>query len=130
MPRAKQGIFITFVDLTKAFDTVNKKGLWTIPERLGCSPQFLAMVSQLREDQLGQVRHSSILSRPFNITNGMKQGCVLAPMLFTLFFGMMLQQVREYLNDKDGVYISICTDSSRFNINPHKGDTYEGAIVR
>jgi len=31
---------VTFVDLTKAFDTVSRKGLWLILERLGCPPQI------------------------------------------------------------------------------------------
>ena len=39
-----KGLYITFVDLTKAFDTVSRKGLWLIIERLGCPPKFLSMV--------------------------------------------------------------------------------------
>ena len=35
------------------------------------------------EDQRGQVRKSNDLSEPFTIFNGVKQGCVLAPTLFT-----------------------------------------------
>ena len=92
-----KGLFIAFVDLTKAFDSVSRKGLWKILEKLGCPPKFLAMVIQLHKDQQGQMRHSNILSRPFEITNGVKQGCVLVPALFTLFFSMMLQHVKEDL---------------------------------
>ena len=55
---------------------------------------FIAMVIQLREDQRSRE------TRPFNITNDMKQGCVLAPTLFTLFFVMILKQVTEDLNSK------------------------------
>jgi len=32
--------------------------------------------------------------------NGVKQGCVLAPTLFTSFFSMMLKQATEDLNDE------------------------------
>ncbi|KAI8490993.1 hypothetical protein Bbelb_314120 [Branchiostoma belcheri] len=38
-------------DLSKAFDTVSRKSLWMILERLGCPPKFLRMVIQLHEDQ-------------------------------------------------------------------------------
>ena len=31
-----KGLYVTFVDLTKAFDTVSRKGLWLIMEHLGC----------------------------------------------------------------------------------------------
>ena len=69
----KKGLFITFVDLTKVIDTLGRKGLWKILWKLDCPPKFLTMVIQLKEDQLGRMRHSNILSRPFKITNGKKQ---------------------------------------------------------
>ncbi|XP_017668058.1 PREDICTED: uncharacterized protein LOC108496141, partial [Lepidothrix coronata] len=84
-----KGLYVTFVDLTKAFDTVSRKGLWQILEGLGCPPKFLKMIISLHEDQHGQVRYGNALSEPFLITNGVKQGCVLAPTLFTVFFSMM-----------------------------------------
>ena len=34
-----------FVDLTKAFDTVSREGLWKIMAKLGCRTKFIAMVS-------------------------------------------------------------------------------------
>ena len=111
-----KGLYITFVDLTKAFDTVSRKGLWQIMERLGCPPKFLNMVIQLHEDQRGQVRNSNDLSEPFPISNGVKQGCVLAPTLFTIFFSMMLQRATEDLDDEDGVFIRYRTDGSLFNL--------------
>ena len=49
-----QGLFIIFVDLTEAFDTMSRKGLWKILGNLGCPPKFLAKVIELYEDQLGQ----------------------------------------------------------------------------
>ena len=86
-----KGLYVTFVDLTKVFDTVSRKGLWLIMERLGCPPKFLSMVVQLHEDQQCLVRLNSELSEPFPIANGVKQGCVLAPTLFSIFFSMMLK---------------------------------------
>ncbi|GFR59585.1 RNA-directed DNA polymerase from mobile element jockey-like protein [Elysia marginata] len=38
-----KGLYITFVDLTNAFDTVSRTGLWRILEPLGCPPKFLQM---------------------------------------------------------------------------------------
>ena len=111
-----KGLYVTFVDLTKAFDTVSRNGLWQILERLGCPPKFLSMVMQLHEDQRGQVRKSNDLSEPFTIFNGVKQGCVLAPTLFTIFFSMMLQRAMEDLGDEDGIYIRYRTDGSLFNL--------------
>ncbi|XP_072050245.1 uncharacterized protein [Amphiura filiformis] len=115
-PEQNKGLFVTFVDLTKAFDTVSRKGLWQIMERLGCPPKFLNMIIQLHENQLGQVRLNNDLTEPFPITNGVKQGCVLAPTLFSIFFSMMLHQATVDLDDDDGIYIRYRTDGSLFNL--------------
>ncbi|XP_065541881.1 uncharacterized protein LOC136017496 [Lathamus discolor] len=39
-----KGLYVTFIDLTKAFDTVSRKGLWLILELLGCPPKFLKRI--------------------------------------------------------------------------------------
>ena len=111
-----KGLYVMFVDLTKAFDTVSRSGLWLIMEILGCPPKFLNMVIQLHEDQRRRVRYSNDLLEPFPIINGVKQGCVLAPTLFSIFFSTMLQQATEDLDDEDGVSIRYRTDGSLFNL--------------
>lgn len=85
-------------------------------ERLGCPPKFLSMVIQLHEDQRGQVRLNSDPFVPFPIVNGVTQGCVLAPTLFSIFFSMMLKQATEDLHNDDTVYIRYRLDSSLFSL--------------
>lgn len=111
-----KGLYVTFVDLTNAFDTVSRKGLWHIMERLGCPPKFLSMIIQLHENQRGQVRNRNDLSKPFPITNGVKQGCVLAPTLFTIVFSMMLQRTTEDIGDEGGIYIRYRTEGTGLNL--------------
>ena len=92
-------------------------------ERLGCSPKFLSIVIQLHKDRCDQVKLNSDLSGSFSIVNGVKQGCVLAPTLFNIFFSMMLKQIIEDLDD-GAVYIRYRLDGSLFNpqetASPHK----------
>ena len=114
--KQNKGLYVSFVDLTKAFDTVSRKGMWQIMERLGCPPRFLSMVNQLHDDQRGQVRLNGDLSEPFVISNGVKQGCVLTPTLFSIFFSMMLRQATEDLNDDDSIYIRYRLDGNLFNL--------------
>lgn len=33
-------LFVTYVDMNKAFDTVSRDGLWKIVERSGCRPSI------------------------------------------------------------------------------------------
>ena len=93
------------MNLTKAFDTVSRKGLWLIMERLCFPSKFLRMVIQMHKDQRSKVRLNSDLSGSFPIVNGVKQGCVLTPTLFSIFFSMMLKQIIEEVDDDGAVYI-------------------------
>ena len=100
----------------KAFDTVSRKGLWQILERHGYPRKFLNMVIQLHEGQRDQIRLEGDLSESFPNSNGVKQGFVLAPTLFSIVFRMMIKQVNEDLEDEDGVYVRYRLDGSLFNI--------------
>ena len=114
--KQNKGMYATFVDLTKTIDTVSRKGLWQILQRLGCPGKSLNTVSQLHEDQRSKIRLNGDLSDPFPISSGVKQGCVLAPTLFSTFFKMMLTQATEDLDDEDGVYVRYRLDGRLFNV--------------
>ena len=66
------GLFAAFVDLTKAFDTVNRDGQWKILVCLGCPPTFLTILCQLHEGQQRQVKCNGSLFGNFLISNGVK----------------------------------------------------------
>jgi len=65
------------------------------------------MVIQLHKNQRGQIRLNGDLSEPFPISNGVKQGRVLAPTLFSISFTVMLKQATEDLDDDEGVSLDI-----------------------
>ena len=112
------GLFVAFIDLTMAFDTVSRDGLWKILSRLGCPPKFLTIIRQLHEHQRGQVKHNGSLSDSFPISNGVKQGCMLTPSLFSILFSMMLRHAKEQAKEDilDGIYIRFRSDGSKFNL--------------
>ena len=123
-----KGLYVAFVDLTKAFDIVSRKGVWMIMEHLGFSPNFLSMVIKLHENQRGQVRLNSDFSGSSATVNGEKQGCVLAPTLFSYFFSMILKEITEDLDNHGAVHIHYRLECSLFNprrLHPHKKKTHE-----
>ena len=83
-------LFMTFVDLTKAFDTVSRDGLWKIMAKFGCPPRYIAMVRQLHDGVQARVQNDGEYSEPFPVTKEVKQGCVMAPKLFSMMFSAML----------------------------------------
>ena len=50
-------LYMVFVDLTKAFDTVPRSALWIILEKLGVPPKMLSVIRSLQEGMLAQVVH-------------------------------------------------------------------------
>ena len=89
------GLYAAFVDLIKAFDTVSRDGLWKILARLGCPPEFDTILRQLHEGQQGLVKHNRLLSGSFPFSNGVKQRCVLASTLFSIFCNIMLREAKR-----------------------------------
>ena len=83
-------LYLTFVDLTKAFDTVSRDGLWKIMAKFSCPPRYIAMVRQFHYGMQARVQNDGEYSEPFPVTNGVKQGCVMAPTLFSMMFSAML----------------------------------------
>ena len=57
-----------------------------ILSKLGCLTKFMNLIRRLHDDMTGQVFSDVEASEPFSISNGVKQGCVLDPVLVHLFF--------------------------------------------
>lgn len=118
-------LYITFVvDLSKSFNGERRKGLWTILAKLGLPLKFLAMVMQLHEGQLGPRTRGNDLSQPFQISNGVRQGCAFTCTLFSMFFNMMLKEATTDLDEGEGVYIRIRMDGADlFNLRQLQAHT-------
>ena len=58
--------------------------------KFGCPPRFIAMVRQFHDDMQARVQNDGEFSDPFEVTNGVKQDCVMAPTLFSIMFSAML----------------------------------------
>ena len=87
---------------------------------MGCPKLFVSLIRSLYDDMSVTVREGSDRSPAFEVTSGTKQGCVLAPTLFSIFFSLMLHVA--FKDATDGVDIKsrfdrgLCsTKSSHFN---------------
>ena len=106
--------YMTFVDLTKAFDTVSREGLCGKLWRFGCPTKFIAMVRQFHDGMLARVQNDGEFTDPFPVTNGVKQGCVLAPTLFSMMFSAML--TAAFQDGDNSIPIRYSFDGKLFNL--------------
>ena len=116
-----KGLYITFVDLTKAFDTVNRDGLWKIMAKFGCPQKFVNIVRLFHDGMEARVKDNGQYSRPFPVTNGVKQGCVLAPTLFSMLFSAMLTDA--FSGEDVGIALRSRTDGGFYKPQRLKADT-------
>ena len=79
-----QDLYLAFVDLTKAFDTVNRDLLRNILRKFGCPPTLIAILQQFNTGMCAQVVMAGSQSSSYPVEVGVKQGCVLAPIIFNL----------------------------------------------
>ena len=107
-------LYMTFVSRTKAFDTVSREGLLKIMAKFGCPAKFIAMVRQFHDGMLARVQNDSEFSDPFPVTNGVKQGCVLASTLFSMMFSAMLTDA--FQDGDNGIPIRYRFDEKLFNL--------------
>ena len=61
-------------------------------------------------------------SATFNVFNGVKQGCVLAPTLFSIMFAMMIRDAFHETDDA-GIYLKYRTDGGIFNLRRLRAKT-------
>ena len=88
-------LYMEFVDLTKAFGTVSRDGLWKIMAKFDSKPRFIAMVRKFHEGMQARVKNDREFSEPFVVTNGVKQDCVMAPALFSMFSAMLMDAFQD-----------------------------------
>ena len=96
-------LYIVFVDFTKEFNTVERTVLWQLLRKYGCPEKFSTMIESLHTGMMVNVRNGVEVSDTFAITNGVKQGCVLASTPFFIFPSAMLEEAFRDMGD--GIYI-------------------------
>ncbi|BHF58811.1 hypothetical protein SprV_0100176600 [Sparganum proliferum] len=82
-------------------------------QKFGCPERFIQMVRQLHDDLMARVTDNGVVSKAFAVTNGVKQGCVLAPILFSFMFSAILMD--SCRDERPGIRIAYRTDGHLLN---------------
>lgn len=125
----RQPLHIAFVDLTKAFDLIDRKALFLVLEKAGCPPTLLSLVKAFHENMHGKVQYEGDLSDRFPIRRGVKQGCVLAPTLFGMYFSFVFKQAYLNIDRSAGVSILSRDDGNFFTLSRYKARSKVREVV-
>ncbi|KAH9259889.1 hypothetical protein BASA82_001204 [Batrachochytrium salamandrivorans] len=84
---------VLFIDIRKAFDTVPVGALLWKLQNMGFPRRTLAFLKALYTSSSARARAGSLLSDPFSVQRGVRQGCPLSGLLFNLFINDILDGV-------------------------------------
>ena len=94
--KAGVSLHMCFIDLQKAYDTVDRTLMWQVLTRIGVPPQMIAVIRQFYDGMRACVRpDDGVCSDWFEVEQGQRQGCVLSPLLFNIFFVAVLNVVLQ-----------------------------------
>ena len=89
-----------FVDLQKAYDSVDRELLWKVLARAGVPSAMIDVIRQFHDGMRTRVRmDDGELSEWFEVTQGLQQGCVLSPLLFNIFFAAVMEVVLQRFSE-------------------------------
>ena len=98
-------IYACFVDFQKAFDSIPRHLLFEKLLGHNITGQFYNCIRNMYTKDLACICVDGKITESFHINKGVKQGCILSPLLFNIFLSDMPK------------FLGISQDSSPLNIN-------------
>ena len=85
-------LYINFIDFKKAFDSVYREGLWKILRAYGIPPKIVTIIRTLDEHFECSVIVENILKESFHVKSGVRQSCILSPILFLVVIDWVMHK--------------------------------------
>ena len=97
-------LYVCFIDLTKAYDSVDRALLWTVLARFGVPQNMISVIRQFHDGMRACVRlDDRLYSRWFAVEQGLRQGYVFAPLLFNIFFAAVTDMASTRFKADKGI---------------------------
>ena len=100
------------MDLTKAYDSVNHSALITILKQYRVPQQLINIIKELYTGTWCCVRTAEGTSEDFEVKTGVRQGCVLSPLLFNCFMDRIVRDAMEMT--RGGLHVEYTTRGGLF----------------
>ena len=90
-----QDLYHNFI---KAFDRVWHKGLWQVMRRYNIDEELVTLLESLYGPSTSAVLHEGEVGQSFRTSVGVRQGCLLSPVLFNLYLENIMQEALHNFN--------------------------------
>ena len=105
----RKSTYCAFIDFRKAYDLINRDYLFYKLYHMGLKGKVFNSIYGLYQDNESCVRLNGELSDWFHVRRGLKQGCLLSPLLFSLFINSLASDIESLRNGicLNGINVSI-----------------------
>ena len=86
-------LYVAFINFKKAYDTVNRNILWSVLFHSGFQGKTLRNLKAMCRSVQASVMSKSEVSGYFECFQGLKQGCVASPVLFSLLINELANEI-------------------------------------
>jgi hypothetical protein len=93
--RKPKKTYCCFIDIQKAYDKVWREGLWEKLAGYGISGKMWRVLRSIYESVESSVLLGGKNTRFFKIDVGLRQGCVLSPILFAIFINGLAEEINQ-----------------------------------
>ncbi len=85
-----------FIGLKKAYDSLNRTAMWEVLQcTYGLPRKLISIIRSFHNSSSAEVRAYEKVSEEFVVSSGVRQGCVLAPILFNMYFDAVSHMALE-----------------------------------
>ena len=88
-------LYMLFVHYQRAFDSLNRAWIWEELKVRGLNSKFINIIKEGYKDFCCRVIHEGQISDQIKTLSGVRQGCLLSPLLFLLVLGGALRRALD-----------------------------------
>ena len=85
-------LYLLFIDLRKAYDSIPREALWQVLRKYGIPPTLVNIIRSLHDGMKTEITMDGATTPEIEVTNGLRQGCTIAPTLFNLYFNFVIER--------------------------------------
>ncbi|KAL1446457.1 hypothetical protein WDU94_005636 [Cyamophila willieti] len=101
----KKNVYLCFIDFEKAFDRVSHVKLLETLKETTLDDKDIRIIGNLYWQQKGNVRIEGKTSDAVEIRQGVRQGCILSPVLFNTYSESLFKEALDGAAEEEGIQI-------------------------